>query len=117
MGEAAKLRPVDPVQLEKCILAFELLGRLADVGIPLIFKGGTAVLLTVPVPTIEGLLGDKLTAFAPTTVGILYDPESPVDIIKQLFDVGQLFDAAKDIHQILDAYDRVFVAENRYRKK
>ena len=28
----------------------------------------------VPVPTINSLLGDKLTAFAPRTIGILYNP-------------------------------------------
>lgn len=211
-----KLAPVDPAQLEKCILAFELLGRLAEADIPFIFKGGTAVLLrlgdirrlsvdvdislqwpkdkleaklanigrrppfirweerkrrspplprkrhyyfayrsaiagiedhvildvldeadlypqvdalsiqmpffkpdhriAVPVPTVEGLLGDKLTAFAPATVGLPFDKESPVDLIKQLFDVGQLFDEAKDVPAILDAYDRVFTAENGYRK-
>jgi predicted nucleotidyltransferase component of viral defense system len=213
--ESKRLSPIDPAQLEKCILAFELLGRLADAGIPLIFKGGTAVLLRlgdirrlsvdvdislkwpkakleakltdigrrapfvtweekkrkgpqlprkrhyyfayrsaisgdddqvildvldednlyphvddlpvqmpfftpdhrirVRVPTVEGLLGDKLTAFAPTTVGVPYDKESPVDLIKQLFDIAQLFDVAADLPLILDTYERVFTAENSYR--
>ncbi|MBU0678605.1 MAG: nucleotidyl transferase AbiEii/AbiGii toxin family protein [Verrucomicrobia bacterium] len=213
---ADKLAPVDPAQLEKCILAFELLGRLADADVPFIFKGGTAVLLrlgeirrlsvdvdislqwpkekleakladigrrppfigweerrrnspplpkkrhyyfayrsaisgtedhvildvldegdlypqiddlpiqlpfiipdhpiTVSVPTVEGLLGDKLTAFAPGTVGLPYDKESPVDLIKQLFDVGHLFDVAQDLPMILVAYDHVFAAENSYRQ-
>lgn len=213
--QATRLAPVDPVQLEKCILAFELLGRLADAGIPFVFKGGTAVMrrlgairrlsvdvdiycqmpkgrmeeelsrigrrapfhrweqkhrrqpplpkkrhyyfyyssalsgredhvildvveednlylivdnllvempffipdhgIKVPVPSEEGLLGDKLTAFAPTTVGLLYNPESPVDIIKQLFDIGQLFDMATDLLLVCDTYARVFAAENSYR--
>jgi len=30
LGKAAELAPVEPVQLERCILAFELLGRIAD---------------------------------------------------------------------------------------
>ena len=215
LAKAAQLAPVEPIQLERCILAFELLGRIADSGIPFIFKGGTAVLLRlkqlrrlsvdvdissrcqadklertlteigrrppflgceerqrrqpplpkkrhfyfrfksaitgedgdviadvleeddlypvvekvpvkmpffnpdhrvlVRVPTVEGLLGDKLTAFAPTTVGLPYDAESPVDIIKQLFDIGQLFDGAGDLATVCDTYGRVFAAENHYR--
>lgn len=214
-AKEVELAPVDPVQLEKCILAFELLGRLADDGISFVFKGGTAVMrrlgvirrlsvdvdiyclmektrfeakladigrrapfhrweqrhrrqpplprkrhyyfyyasdlsgkedhvildvveeenlypvvdnllvempffipdhqIEVPVPSVEGLLGDKLTAFAPTTVGLPYDPDSPVDIIKQLFDIGQLFDAAADTASVCDAYAQVFAAENGYR--
>jgi len=42
----------------------------------------------VEVPTIEGLLGDKLTAFAPNTVGIAFSEDSAMQVIKQLFDVG-----------------------------
>ena len=42
----------------------------------------------------NSLLGDKLTAFAPRTIGILYHPLRKTDIAKQLFDVGVLFDAA-----------------------
>lgn len=215
LAKAAEMAPVEPVQLERCILAFELLGRLADAGIPFIFMGGTAVLLRlkdlhrlsvdvdiscqyparklereldkigdrtqflgceerqrrqpplpkkrhfyfafkstvtgeeghvivdvldegdlypvledvpvempffipdhrviVRVPTAEGLLGDKLTAFAPTTVGLSYDPESPVDLIKQLFDISQLFDTVTRLDTVIAAYHRVFEAESRYR--
>jgi hypothetical protein len=42
----------------------------------------------VPVPTINSLLGDKPTAFAPRTIGILYHPFQKTDIAKQLFDVA-----------------------------
>jgi hypothetical protein len=71
--------------------------------------------IMVRVPAVECLLGDKLTAFAPTTLGLPYDNESPVALIKQLFDIGQLFDVATDLPLILDSYERVFISENSYR--
>jgi hypothetical protein len=53
--------------------------------------------ITVTCPAIECLLGDKLTAFAPHTTGILYGKDKELEIIKQLFDVSRLFDAAQNI--------------------
>ena len=47
--------------------------------------------------TKEGLLGDKLTAFAPTTTGILYSKNRPLEIVKQLYDIGTLFDQVDDL--------------------
>ncbi len=43
------------------------------------------------------MLGDKLTAFAPNTIGILYKRPNQffskhVEIIKQLYDVAKLYD-------------------------
>ncbi|MGD0088567.1 MAG: hypothetical protein ABSE73_01480 [Planctomycetota bacterium] len=68
------------------------------------------------VPTIEGLLGDKLTAFAPNTVGVPCKDGREMQVIKQLFDVGALFDAAKDFPAVAQAYEAVFRLENRYRE-
>ena len=58
----------------------------------------------VSVPTVNSLLGDKLTAFAPRTIGILYHPLRKTDIAKQLFDVGVLFDAATDLNVVAEVY-------------
>ncbi len=58
----------------------------------------------VAVQTLNSLLGDKLTAFAPRTIGILYHPLRKTDIVKQLFDVGVLFDAATDLSVAAEAY-------------
>jgi hypothetical protein len=69
----------------------------------------------VEVPTIEGLLGDKLTAFAPNTVGVSCNADSAMQVMKQLFDVGELFDAAADFQAVAQAYDAIFRAENGYR--
>jgi len=211
--EALKSR--NPILLEKAILALELVGRLQDAGLPFQFKGGTCLLLRLPVlrrlsidvdivclasqaqleeilktaaarapftgyehsakrdremppkrhyrlffkstvtnrddlilldvllepeliipgdpvtlrtsfieverevqvniPTIETLLGDKLTAFAPTTVGILYHPERRLDIVKQLYDVASLYDAATNPAPVVAAYERTVAKQNSYR--
>lgn len=71
--------------------------------------------VTVMVPTIEGLLGDKLTAFAPNTVGVPLRRESAMQVIKQLFDVAELFDATADLEEVDKSYTALFGAENRYR--
>lgn len=70
---------------------------------------------TLPVPTIEGLLGDKLTAFAPNTTGVPLNERSTMQFMKQVFDVGELFDAAADMAAVREAHKRIFTAENGYR--
>ncbi len=46
--------------------------------------------LTVTVPSLPELLMDKLTAFAPKTIGILYGRGKSIEIIKQMHDVAEL---------------------------
>ncbi|MEP6672842.1 MAG: nucleotidyl transferase AbiEii/AbiGii toxin family protein [Chthoniobacter sp.] len=70
---------------------------------------------TLLVPTIEGLLGDKLTAFGPNTTGVALNERYTMQFMKQVFDVGELFDAAGDVGAVRAAYEQVFVAENGYR--
>jgi hypothetical protein len=216
-----ELRGVDPALLERALHAFALLGHLAESGLPFVFKGGTSLLLHVPVirrlsididilcaapaaeldrilaevakvkpfirfeedrrgsrglperrhfkffytplvpgnpepnvlldvveesnaphevivkpiaptlleirreilvtvPTIESLLADKLTAFAPHTVGVPVvrsdgKPVETMQIMKQLFDVGELFSLAEDLGAVRQVYRRVFDLENAYR--
>ncbi len=74
----------------------------------------------VRVPTIEGLLGDKLTAFAPHTTGVpFHSPKSGEEqfqqVAKQLFDVGVLFDVATDFAAVAKSYDAVSAQESEYR--
>lgn len=217
----------DPGLLEKCLIALELVGRLQASGLPLIFKGGTSLLLHVQpirrlsidadiatevpaeqveeqlnrvvtgqppfvgwerqlhrdrespptrhykityrseiqqrdwtilldvlaeaptypeivgivptldfarvdepvairVPSVAGLLGDKLAAFAPTTIGILYEPKTrggdeggeqrPIRICKQLFDVATLFDVVDNLESVATRYQTVLAEQNRYRE-
>ena len=70
----------------------------------------------VVLPTSEAILGDKLTAFAPKTTGILYSKNRPVEIIKQLYDIGFLFDRITDINVVKDSYVKVVQEEIGYRK-
>lgn len=76
--------------------------------------------ILVTVPTVESLLADKLTAFAPRTTGVPFQPAngSPPDtmqIVKQLFDVGELFSLAEDLAAVRRVYQKVFSQENVYR--
>jgi hypothetical protein len=70
----------------------------------------------VSVPTIDGILGDKLTAFAPNTIGVPFGRKKSMEIIKQLFDVGELFNDAKDIQQIIANYRSIQKQESKYHK-
>jgi len=74
----------------------------------------------VRTPTIESLLGDKLTAFAPNTTGVpLRGPDrQPADVqqvAKQLFDIGVLFDAASDFASVSSTYAAACTLESEYR--
>ncbi|MCC6818874.1 MAG: nucleotidyl transferase AbiEii/AbiGii toxin family protein [Bacteroidia bacterium] len=51
----------------------------------------------VKTPDINSITGDKLTAFAPNTIGVPYNIEKEKEILKQLFDVGSLFHLLTDI--------------------
>ena len=65
---------------------------------------------------LEGILGDKLTVFAPYTVGIRFGAGKSMEIIKQLFDIGELFDHCRDIKTIIEAYKATQAQESEYRK-
>lgn len=69
----------------------------------------------VTVPSVESILGDKLTAYAPNTTGILYGKGKEVEIVKQLHDVGKLYDAAKDAGTVMSAFDLMVEKEIKYR--
>jgi predicted nucleotidyltransferase component of viral defense system len=74
--------------------------------------------LKVNVPSLEDILGDKLTAFAPNTTGIPYfkkDDSMSMEIIKQLYDIGNLFDAVNDIETIKTTFYRFAKTEIAYR--
>ena len=69
----------------------------------------------VTLPTVDALLADKLTAFAPNTVGVRLTAESNMQVIKQVVDVGELFTQAADLTLIRQTYAAMFEAENGYR--
>lgn len=64
---------------------------------------------------VECLLGDKLTAFAPNTTGIQYGMGKEIEMAKQLFDIGILFDIVSDVDLIHETFDRIAKNELVYR--
>jgi len=74
--------------------------------------------LLVNIPSLEDLLGDKLTAFAPNTTGIPYQKSGnsmSMEIIKQLYDIGNLFDKVNDINIIKTTFYKFAKTELTYR--
>lgn len=76
----------------------------------------------VNVPTINSILGDKLTAFAPSTIGVPYwlgDPDKPdkrIEIIKQLLDVSGLIDYCSDIAETKTVFQAIAGNQFAYRQ-
>lgn len=71
----------------------------------------------VKVPDFNNLLADKMTAFAPRTIGIPYmkvNNSCGMEIIKQLYDIGRLFDKADDMFAINSTYRRIAEKELMY---
>ncbi|NQU66515.1 MAG: nucleotidyl transferase AbiEii/AbiGii toxin family protein [Candidatus Marinimicrobia bacterium] len=76
--------------------------------------------ILVDVPCLEDMLGDKLTAFAPNTTGIPYfknGDSMSMEIIKQLYDVGNLLDVVSDLQIIKSTFFRFAKTELAYRNK
>ena len=71
--------------------------------------------VSVSVPSINCLAGDKLTAFAPRTIGILFGAGKSMEIIKQLFDLGILFEYISDLEEIRDTYLNIAKLASQYR--
>lgn len=73
----------------------------------------------VSVPSVDSITGDKLTAFAPNTIGIPYfkgDQPFAMEICKQLFDLGKLFDRIKDLEVVAKSFQAFADQEIAYRK-
>ena len=71
----------------------------------------------VKVPDYNNLLSDKMTAFAPRTIGVPYtkgNNSCGMEIIKQLYDIGHLFDKADDMPAINSTYRRIAEKELMY---
>lgn len=75
----------------------------------------------VTVPTIDSITGDKLTAFAPNTIGIPYfkgkdkQPFS-MEICKQLFDLSKLFENIVSVEMVAKSFMAFAEKETNYRK-
>jgi hypothetical protein len=79
--------------------------------------------ITVQIPTIDAIAGDKLTAFAPNTIGVRYRVENPdggitekqMEVMKQLFDIGILFDRIENLQHFRQSFEVTSVKEIAYR--
>jgi len=79
--------------------------------------------ITVRIPTIDSIAGDKLTAFAPNTIGVRYRVEHPdggitekqMEVMKQLFDLGILFDRIADLKNFKKSFENTSKKEIAYR--
>lgn len=71
--------------------------------------------LPVKIPSIDCILGDKLTAFAPHTTGIPFDVKKELEIIKQLYDVSTLIEECSNFQDIYESYMNTVVSEIAYR--
>jgi hypothetical protein len=75
----------------------------------------------ITVPTFDAITGDKLTAFAPNTIGIPYfkgeDRQSfSMEICKQLFDLSKLFERVESMEIIAASYQAFAKQEIAYRQ-
>lgn len=66
-------------------------------------------------PSVECLLGDKLTAFAPHTTGIQYGRNKELEMVKQLFDIALLFDSIEDMNPVTVTFKKIAASELMYR--
>lgn len=71
--------------------------------------------LKVTLPTADCILGDKLTAFAPKTIGIRIGEDKDLEVIKQMFDISCLFDEIKNFDDIYETYYKTAMTEISYR--
>ncbi|MBP1630356.1 MAG: hypothetical protein H6Q15_1249 [Bacteroidetes bacterium] len=72
----------------------------------------------VKVPNFNNIIADKLTAFAPNTTGIPYfkkDKEMGMEIIKQMYDIGTLFDRVDNILMVREVFNLFVSTEAKYR--
>ena len=69
----------------------------------------------ITVPTVNCVLGDKLTAFAPHTIGIPFGIGKEMEIIKQLYDIATLVDKVDNFSDVKDTYRRFAEVEIEYR--
>lgn len=76
---------------------------------------------TVTVPSIDSITGDKLTAFAPNTIGIPYfkgKDKLPfsMEICKQLFDLSKLFEQVQNMEIVSASFNAFATREIAYRQ-
>ena len=88
-----------------------LSGKKINVDSPMVIQAGK--LLTVNTIEIDDLLGDKLTAFAPNTIGVKYTSKNQfnrpkcTEIIKQLYDCAYLSTQYTNLERVSFIYKEI----------
>ncbi len=132
LDEKRSFKPGIPKAHYKFIFASVLLNREQEILLDILFEDiqypvvlrkpietewiqqmGESVMITTP--DINAIAGDKLTAFAPETVGIPYGSAKEREIIKQLFDIGELFDVIDNLETVKSSFTAIAGAEISYR--
>ena len=80
-------------------------------------------LLTVQIPSADSITGDKLTAYAPNTIGIHFKVEhadgrvieKQMEAMKQLFDLSILFDRITSLTHFKQSFETTSAKEIAYR--
>lgn len=87
-----------------------------DIDSSFVFQNGSP--FRVQVPDFDDIMGDKLTAFAPNTTGIPYEKggqSRAMEIIKQLYDIGNIFIDVKNPSVISATFHAFAKTELGYR--
>ena len=72
-------------------------------------------MVNVLMPNANCIIADKLTAFAPHTIGILFNTDKELEIIKQLYDIASLLAYVDDLSEIKKNYNSIALTELKYR--
>lgn len=115
---------IEKIILEKMIYALHLLERLKSNSLDFVFKGGTSLVLLLEEGnrfSIDSIIGDKMTDFAPNTIGIPYfkgKDQQPfsMEICKQLFDLSKLFKQIENMEIVAASFKAFAKQEIEYRK-
>lgn len=75
----------------------------------------------IKVPSIDAITGDKLTAFAPNTIGIPYfkgEDKQPfsMEICKQFYDLSKLFEKIENMEVVAASFHAFAHQEIKYRR-
>ena len=91
-----------------------------EVAVPFIVATGEKTYVSIP--SHESILGDKLTAFAPTTIGVnpfATSLRKPIDnrlqVMKQFYDIARLCDYISNLNEVFDSYRKCQEFENVFR--
>lgn len=69
----------------------------------------------VNTPSLEDMLMDKLTAFAPNTIGITYESEKYTEIIKQMYDVAKISTSLDHANYPINTYIEIANKQIKWR--